>query len=626
MGVPPDSYCWVWAVGASLGLMQNRSAPTDDDYRWASSLVERAQEHVREERLNQDLARRLRGNGDTARRTSARLKRNMGLREFMDVKPPYRGHPFALENYGGADAAYPVIASYLQTPILILTKPALDEDFCTTCGRRQQPSRADTTLGQFRLFEPDAEYDKGLSLVGVKMRLQQTDGNLIIVMFNGIDGAGGHWTAFRALQDKEEPSKTVCELRAVALGGGAKEEDVKATHPLEVDGEPEAMREPKAPEPNVPEEQLDETAELQLKLDQTVVVGEPEEDAVAKAEEAPELPEEVLTEPEEEEPKPELEKGASTEPEGKAEEGQEWRAKAREQPSSSKVKGASPYRGMTNDELRGLLHERSLSTSGYKATLEQRLMESDALKGAPEMAEAKEAEMANEAAPEGTSTKRPSQKVSLAKLTVTELRERNRWRWGCKVAGRWELWTKESDGVRRKRFEVRESALMRAVIARYPAYVNEPMLGLYAARDFRKGENVGVFVGEDLGRPGEASTEEEVREREARGGGRHIVEIGRGKSARLIDGEGVAGYTGMQYANDARGMRGWRNNLCLGGMGTLTAMQDIRNGAELLFAYDRRGGGGYWRRWGRTERTRTVGQKVQGGREEAAELTVKHHR
>ena len=194
------------------------------------------------------------------------------------------------------------------------------------------------------------------------------------------------------------------------------------------------------------------------------------------------------------------------------------------------------------------------------------------------------------------------------------------------MAGRWELWTEESDGVRRKRFEVRESALMRAVIARYPAYVNEPMLGLYAARDFRKGENVGVFVGEDLGRPGEASTEEEVREREARGGGRHIVEIGRGKSARLIDGEGVAGYTGMQYANDARGMRGWRNNLCLGGMGTLTAMQDIRNGAELLFAYDRRGGGGYWRRWGRTERTRTVGQKVKGGREEAAELTVKHHR
>ena len=177
------------------------------------------------------------------------------------------------------------------------------------------------------------------------------------------------------------------------------------------------------------------------------------------------------------------------------------------------------------------------------------------------------------------------------------------------------MWTKEADGVRRKRFDVRESALMRAVIARNPAYKNEPTLGLYAARDFRKGENVGVFVGEDLGRPGEASTEEEKREREVRGGGRHIVEIGRGKSARLIDGEGPAGYTGMQYANDARGMQGWRNNMRLGGMGTMTATQGIRSGTELLFSYDRWGEGGYWRRWGRTEPTRTVGEKVKGGRE-----------
>ena len=83
-----------------------------------------------------------------------------------------------------------------------------------------------------------------------------------------------------------------------------------------------------------------------------------------------------------------------------------------------------------------------------------------------------------------------------------------------------------------------------------------------------------------------------------------------GGGARVIDGS-VGGYTGMQYANDARGMRGWKNNMEVGSKGTFTAIKDIRRGQELLFAYDKSGRGGYWRRWGKKKVTkRREGQRM----------------
>ena len=82
------------------------------------------------------------------------------------------------------------------------------------------------------------------------------------------------------------------------------------------------------------------------------------------------------------------------------------------------------------------------------------------------------------------------------------------------------------------------------------------------------------------------------------------MEVGRGDKARTIDGAGAAGYTAMQYANDAKGVKGWSNNMEIGGEGTYTAPRRIRPGDELLFAYDKGGLGGYLEgtgRWGKAE-------------------------
>ena len=221
------------------------------------------------------------------------------------------------------------------------------------------------------------------------------------------------------------------------------------------------------------------------------------------------------------------------------------------------------------------------------------------------------------------------EKVSATRaLSVAELRSKQRWRWASLPRplgmwweeGGWDVSTREADGDFHSRFEVRESALMREVIEQNPEYGEEPAMGLYAARGFDKGEKVGVIVGEFIGRPGRVQAEAEVRERIARGGGRHIIELGRGRSARLLDAEGVAGYTSMQFANDARRMQGWHNNMELGEEGVLTALQRIERGTELLFAYDKGGQGGYWKRWGKRRKTRAramVGELTRE-REQAA--------
>ena len=76
----------------------------------------------------------------------------------------------------------------------------------------------------------------------------------------------------------------------------------------------------------------------------------------------------------------------------------------------------------------------------------------------------------------------------------------------------------------------------------------------------------------------------------------------------MIDGD-TGGYTWMQYANDARGMKGWKNNMEAGRTGTFTAIRKVKQGEELLFAYDKGGRGGYWRQWGKKK-----GAKGEGAR------------
>ena len=183
-------------------------------------------------------------------------------------------------------------------------------------------------------------------------------------------------------------------------------------------------------------------------------------------------------------------------------------------------------------------------------------------------------------------------------LTVEQSHDEMRWRWKERQEGGWDVWTREADGRWKVRFQVMRSKIMEAVVLTNDEYEGAPMWGLYAARDFRKGEKIGVYVGENIGVAGEDATLDEVRRRTDAGGGKHMMEVQpmeKGMKTCVIDGA-TGGYTGMQYANDARGMKGWRNNMEVGGTGTFTTVRRVQKGEELLFAYDKGGRGKYWKR------------------------------
>ena len=86
-----------------------------------------------------------------------------------------------------------------------------------------------------------------------------------------------------------------------------------------------------------------------------------------------------------------------------------------------------------------------------------------------------------------------------------------RWKWEERAGGGWNIRTREADGQWRERFWVQTSGLMKAVVEQNERHSGEPMWGLYAARDFKKGEKLGVYVGEDIGEAGRESTSGEVR-------------------------------------------------------------------------------------------------------------------
>ena len=205
IGVIGDGYCWEWALGASLGLLRCPQRPTEVDYEWARTLLLGAQAHVTAGNLSLELHERLQVRNESRPDSEE-------VRKFMAIEPVYEGKDFSEDNYSGARSAYPIMASYLQIPILcIMDQHVLDEDFFCLRGKKNLPARPDTTLGEFSLYRPEEEYEQNLSLVGVQQLLLEGDQHMVIVVHNGVSGAGGHWTAFAARKvegaDRKEEGK-----------------------------------------------------------------------------------------------------------------------------------------------------------------------------------------------------------------------------------------------------------------------------------------------------------------------------------------------------------------------------------------------------------------------------------
>ena len=157
-----------------MGLMENGDRPTQQDYSFLAALLRAAQEHLKVGLQGTALGKRLAGLSTS--------------KKFMAMRPAYEGVQLNEDNYGGTGVAYPVLASYLQVGILALSSPIMREDAHVRQGSKGRTATADTRLGHFIYFEPDAEFEQNLSLSGVKQLLEESDKNLAIVVHNGLDG------------------------------------------------------------------------------------------------------------------------------------------------------------------------------------------------------------------------------------------------------------------------------------------------------------------------------------------------------------------------------------------------------------------------------------------------------
>ena len=159
-----------------MGLLEKPICPTQQDYSRLAKLLHAAQEHLREGLQGTALGQRHAG-------STASTK-------FMAMRPAYQGIKLALDNYAGSEVAYPVLASYLKVAILVIIHPILREAeyLPRSVGKKQKPATADTRLGHFSYYEPDAEFEQCLSLSGVKQLLEESDKNLAIVVHNGLEG------------------------------------------------------------------------------------------------------------------------------------------------------------------------------------------------------------------------------------------------------------------------------------------------------------------------------------------------------------------------------------------------------------------------------------------------------
>ena len=172
--------------------------------------------------------------------------------------------------------------------------------------------------------------------------------------------------------------------------------------------------------------------------------------------------------------------------------------------------------------------------------------------------------------------------------------DETRWRWRAVQGGHVVSFSVAAD-VWEDRFSVRDSQL--AAAGR----------GLYAARDYRKGETLTYYGGKDLGRVGDAGAERAREQAQTTDAGRYILDI----KGRYVD--GYNRNNPAHVANDAGAEHS--NATCEGG-GRMVAIKGIREGSEIFWTY----GQAYWAYWGkRTPReklTRTTGGAIRrtGGR------------
>ena len=111
--------------------------------------------------------------------------------------------------------------------------------------------------------------------------------------------------------------------------------------------------------------------------------------------------------------------------------------------------------------------------------------------------------------------------------------------------------------------------------------------GLFAARDYAKGEYMTVYMGKDMGG---VSTTEGVAAQETLAAIRRADHV-MGIAGRLVDGR--EGISGAQYINTAKGVKGRNDNARFSpttGSIVVTAAGGIKTGTEILMSY----GQTYW--------------------------------
>ena len=178
-----------------------------------------------------------------------------------------------------------------------------------------------------------------------------------------------------------------------------------------------------------------------------------------------------------------------------------------------------------------------------------------------------------------------------ARATVQGLSSPWRWRKRDREGGGWFYdYDVQGGGQFEEWFEVRPSDVLHAVAVQGGHVEEGQSWGLFSLRGFRRGEAVGCYVGKDLGEEHSAEADAAVEALVEQGRGRHVLVKGFGRGARVIDGR--LGFNGMQYANTARGVAGWTNNLNFGQNATFTALRNIACGQELTFEYDKGSGEG----------------------------------
>ena len=113
ISVAGDGFCWMYAILASINVLQKPSAPTKRDYELVQRFLEALQEYC----------------ADGMAPSSVRSDPDKLERIAAATAPPFDDLDEA--NYGGATYWFPVIASFLDVYVVCITAPVLgttDED------------------------------------------------------------------------------------------------------------------------------------------------------------------------------------------------------------------------------------------------------------------------------------------------------------------------------------------------------------------------------------------------------------------------------------------------------------------------------------------------------------------